>query len=74
MGAKGSYGSGRGAGLLSWTPVVYAMREYAEALEADGQPRSRGVTTRPDDQQIVDVFPSGCAYGSATTVCCTCTG
>lgn len=57
--AKGSWGFGIGEDLLAWVPVVSALREYAEACEAGGQPRPHGVRRRPDGQAVVDTFPLG---------------
>ena len=60
--AKGSYGNGAGEERsLLITPIV-GLREYAEALEAGGQPKPRRLHQRPDGQFVTEVLPQG--YGS----------
>jgi hypothetical protein len=39
--------------------VVSALREYAEAMEAGGQPLPASLSARPDGQLVADVFPLG---------------
>jgi len=57
--AKGQYGNGLGEERsLLITPIV-ALREYAEALEAGGQPQPKKVYQRPDGQYVVEVLPKG---------------
>lgn len=59
MQAKGSYGSGLGDELLTWVPIVGALREYADALRADAQPKPLSIRQTRSGQYVVDVFPSG---------------
>ena len=59
--AKGAWGTGIGEEWNVWLPVAWALREYAEALEAGGQPSMPSVVARPDGQLVVDAFPKGCA-------------
>jgi hypothetical protein len=60
--AKGQYGNGLGEERsLLITPVV-ALREYAEALEAGGQPKPKKIYKRPDGQSVVEVLPKGCDH------------
>lgn len=56
---KGSYGSGIGEELLTFVPIISAIREYAESLEAGGTPRTRLSRHSTTGQWIADVFPSG---------------
>ena len=61
--AKGQYGNGVGEERsLLITPIV-ALREYAEALEAGGQPQPKKMYHRPDGQAVVEVLPKGCLSG-----------
>ncbi len=43
---------------LGWIPVVTAIREYVEALHANGQPAPQRLYARPDGQWVADVFPA----------------
>ena len=57
--AKGSYGNGLGEErTLLITPIV-GLREYAESLEAGGQPKPRRLHQRPDGQYVAEVLPQG---------------
>jgi acyl-CoA reductase-like NAD-dependent aldehyde dehydrogenase len=57
---KGSFGGGIGEELLSFVPIVSALREYAEALEAGGAGTPHRVYQRPGNGQwVADVFPVG---------------
>ena len=61
--AKDSYGNGLGEErTLLITPVV-AFREYAETLEAGGQPPASKVYQRSDGRHVVQVVPQGCVAG-----------
>ncbi len=57
--AKGSYGYGLGEEWMVWLVVVWILRHYAEALEANGEPRPNGVHRRKDGQYVVDTFALG---------------
>ena len=59
--AKGSYGFGIGEEWLTWLPVTWGLRDFADALDAGGAPAPNAVTQRPDGQWVVDTFPLGCA-------------
>ena len=61
--AKGSWHNGIAEEWLSWVPIVTGLREYAEALEAGGQPPPHAVRSRPDGQLVADVLPLGCVAG-----------
>ena len=58
--AKGSYNTSYGEEFVGWVPIVWGAREYAEALEAGGQPGGSPVRETPSGQLIVSVFPRGC--------------
>lgn len=57
--AKGSYGNGLGEERALLCPVVAAIREYAETLEAGGQAKPRKLYQRPDGQHVAEVVPQG---------------
>ena len=57
--AKGSYGAGVGEERLGLVTPIYALREYAETLEAGCQPKPRKLYQRPDGQYVADVLPRG---------------
>lgn len=40
-------------------PIVSGLREFAEAMEAGGQPKPNSITTRADGQLVADVVPYG---------------
>ena len=40
-------------------PILIALNELAQAMEAGGQPAVNGVRRRPDGQVLVDVWPRG---------------
>ena len=57
--AKGSYGAGLGEERLGLCTPLYALREYAETLEAGCQPKPRKLYQRPDGQYVAEVLPRG---------------
>lgn len=57
--AKGSYGSGIGEEWFSVMPIVTALKEYEKGLKANGQLKPKRVYTRPNGQQVAEVFPMG---------------
>jgi len=51
--------NGHGEEYLAGTlPTLRNLRLFAEALEANGQPKIPSVTTRPDGQKVARVFPT----------------
>ena len=57
--AKGQYRTGAGEELVGLVPCVWGAREFAETLEANGQPGGSSVRTLSNGQQVVSVFPRG---------------
>ena len=60
--AKGSWHNGIAEEHLSWVPIVTGLREYAQSLEAGGQPVPHAIITRHDGQLVADVMPLGCVH------------
>ncbi len=56
---KGSYGNGLGEERMLLITVVVGLREFAESLEAGGQPKPGRLYQRPDGQTVVQVLPQG---------------
>jgi len=57
---KGTYGQGFGEELLCVVPLVSALREFAESLEAPSFPKAYSIKRSVNPSQwIVDVFPMG---------------
>lgn len=53
--AKGSYGSGCGEEWMNFMPLVFGIKEYADAMDADGQPAPLAVKQRSDGQYVATV-------------------
>lgn len=66
--AKGSYGNGLGEERsLLITPCV-GLREYAETLEAGGQPPPQKLYQRSDGRHVAQVIPQGYAIAHDTAL------
>lgn len=57
--AKGTYGNGLGDERLLLASIALSIREYAETLEAGGQPTPNKVYQRPNGQYVAEVVPRG---------------
>ena len=67
--AKGSYGFGIGEEWVSWLPVTWGLRDFADSLDAGGAPAPNAATQRPDGQWVVDTFPLGCGRAIRQGTC-----
>lgn len=57
--AKGSYGSGIGEEYMNILPLMFGLKEYIKAMDANGQPQPRRITQRPNGQHVAKVRGQG---------------
>jgi hypothetical protein len=57
--AKGSWGSGLGEAKFSWVPIVTGLRELAESMDAEAQPKPVSIDLRADGRLVATLAPQG---------------